>query len=90
MQQINELELRQKLKERGLWDKMRSGRLLEKVQRTSPATIAPGGISQIISYWDEHLQYICTIHRVLTKEGQIIHEDVKDAFLDGVRYIAIK
>lgn len=90
MQHKSESELRQKLIELGIWDKIHSDQLLEKIQRTSPAAIAPGGVSQIVSYWDEHLRYLCTIHRVITADGQIIHEDVKDAFLNGVRYLAVK
>ncbi len=90
MQHISAAALRQKLIERGYWDKIHSGKLLEKPQKTVPANITSGGISQILSYWDEHLNYLCTIHRVITKDGKIIHEDVKDAFLDGIRYRVTK
>lgn len=74
------------LEERGYWEKMHTGKLLESVRSIRPAIIAHEGQSEIVSYWDEHLQYLCTIHRVITKEGKVIHEDVKDAYLDGVRY----
>ncbi len=89
MQQISGAELRKRLEERVYWKKIQNGKLLAKVRKTVPATITPGGISQIVSYWDEHLQYLCTLHKVFTREGQVIHEDIKDACLDGVRYKAI-
>ena len=90
MQQIRETELRRILVERGYWNKIHSGQLLERVRKTTPAVIAPGGVSQIVSYWEEHIHYLCTLHRVISKEGQTVHEDVKDAVLDGIRYRAIK
>ena len=65
---------------------MHNGQLLEKVRSSRPAVIAPGGLSFIVSYWDEHLHYLCTVHRVVTKEGVTVHEDVKDVFLNGTRY----
>ena len=57
-------------------------------QKKAPAKISDGGTSYIISYYDEHLRYVCTIHRIVTKRGKVIHEHVKDAFIDGVRYKA--
>ena len=81
-------DLVQMLQKEGYWTKMHSKGLLEKVQSSRPAVIAPGGVSLIISYYDEHLHYLCTIHRVVNKEGVIIHEDVKDAFINGTRYRA--
>jgi hypothetical protein len=85
-QSIDKWELKKKLEDSGYWEKMHTGKLLESVRKTSPATIAPGGESSIVSYWDEHLAYLCTVHKVVTKEGTVIHEDVKDAFLGGIRY----
>lgn len=90
MQQISARDLRQKLIDHGYWDKIQNGKLSGRIRRASAATIAQGGRSLIISYWDGNGQYICTIHRVMTADGKIIHEDIKDAFLDGIRYIAVK
>lgn len=86
MQVVNADELRKILEDRGYWEKMHTGKLLESIRSTRPAVIAPEGKSEIVSYWDEHLQYLCTIHRVVTKDGKVIHEDIKDAYLDGTRY----
>ncbi|OGO39691.1 MAG: hypothetical protein A2147_05235 [Chloroflexi bacterium RBG_16_57_8] len=74
------------LEDSGHWEEMHNGQLLEKVRSSTPAVIAPGGLSFIVSYRDEHLHYLCTVHRVVTKEGVTVHEDVKDVFLNGTRY----
>jgi hypothetical protein len=79
-------ELKKVLMDKGYWTKMHNNQLLEKIRSSRPAVIAPGGISQIVSYWDEHLQYLCTVHRVIDKDGVTVHEDVKDASIDGTRY----
>ncbi len=81
-------ELQEKLKQRNYWACIHSGKLLPKVQDTTPARIIKDGISQIISYYDEHLQYLCTIHIITAAGGGVLHEHVKDAEIDGVRYKA--
>ena len=79
-------QLKNKLKKRNYWLRIHSNKLLAKVQTEDPAKIIEGGISKIVSYYDKHLSYICTMHIVVTKDGSIIHEHVKDAYLDGIRY----
>lgn len=86
-QLITDIEIIEMLKQRNLWSRLHSNKLLAKEQATGPAKIS-NGISSIISYYDEHLQYVCTIHRITTEDGKIIHEHVKDAYIDGVRYKA--
>ena len=76
------------LEQRNLWSRIHSGKLLAVEQNSTPANKAPGGTSYIVSYYDEHLQYVCTLHRIENKNGRIIHEHVKDAFIDGIRYKA--
>lgn len=76
------------LEERNLWSSIHSGKLLEVEQTAVPSKKHPRGTSYIISYYDNHLQYVCTIHRITTKRGKIVHEHVKDAYIDGVRYKA--
>jgi hypothetical protein len=90
MQPISAAELTQKLVTLGYWDKIHNNKLSSSIRRSSPATIAPGGVSLIISYWEGNDTYLCTIHRVITKDGLIIHEDVKDATINGIRYLAVK
>jgi len=85
-QLVSDIELRKMLEQRNLWSRMHSGKLLAVEQAAAPAKISPGGISYIISYYDGDLSYICTIHRIVTKRGKVIHEHVKDACIDGVRY----
>jgi hypothetical protein len=78
------------LEDLGYWQKMHNGQLISSVRRETPAKIMAEGKSQIITFWDEHRSYLCTIHRVITKNGQVIHEDIKDATVNGVRYQTIK
>jgi len=85
---VTKVKLKEMLEERNLWSKMQSGRLLEVEQNRTRAKRAPDSTSYIISYYDEHLQYVCTIHKIVTRNGEVIHEHVKDAFVDGVRYKA--
>lgn len=82
-------ELQKKLEDRNYWLRIHSGELLEKIQSEVPAKIIKDGVSSIISYYDEHLNYLCTIHRVITTNGNVIHEDIKDIYLDGIRYKAL-
>ena len=87
-QVVSAAKLREMLKQRNLWSRMRSGKLLAVERAAAPARISPGGTSYIISYYDEHLQYTFTIHRITNKEGKIVNEHVKDACIDGIRYKA--
>jgi len=88
-QQTSNAELQQLLELRNYWLRIHNKKLLCKVQASVPSKIIDGGISKILSYYDEHLKYLCTIHQVTTKDGKILHENIKDAFLDGIRYKAI-
>ena len=83
-------ELKEMLEQRNYWSRIHAGKLLSKVQDTDPARIIKGGISQIISYYDEHLQYLCTFHIIKAADGSVLHEHVKDAEIDGVRYKVIQ
>ena len=85
---LSEDKLKEMLEERTLWARMQAGKLLAKEQATAPAKKSYGGTSYIITYYDEHIQNYFTIHRIITKEGKVIHEHVKDAFIDGIHYIA--
>jgi len=81
-------KLQRMLEERNLWLRMHSGKLLEVIQAEAQAKMTPDGKSYIISFYDEHLQYVCTIHKVVTKAGKTIHEHIEDASIDGIRYKA--
>ena len=89
-QYIHVTKLHQMLEDRNYWTRIHNNKLLYKVQAVVPSKMVDGGFSTIISYYDEHLKYLCTIHRVSTKDGNTIHEDVKDALLDGVWYKSTK
>ena len=85
-QLVSVSKLRKMLEQRSIWSRMHSGKLLAVEQNSTPSKVSDGGTSYIISYYDEHHQYVCTIHRIVTKEGKTIHEHPKDAYIDGVRY----
>lgn len=87
-QQAGGLEIQHMLEKRNYWLRMHDNKLLCKTQASKPSKIVDGGLSKILTFYDEHIKYLCTIHQVITKDGKILHEDVKDAFLDGIRYKA--
>ena len=83
-------ELRAALEKANYWDRIHNNKLLCKKQSEDPARILKDGVSQILSYYDEHLNYLCTIHRIVSKDGSaIVHEHIKDCYLNGVWYKAI-
>ena len=88
LQVVSVAKLKEMLEQRNLWLKMHSGKLRAVEQATAAAKISPGGTSYIISYYDKHTQIFFTIHRIINKEGKIIHEHVKDARIEGIRYKA--
>ena len=63
-------------------------KLLAIERNKAPAKISRGGTSYIISYYDKSSKNFFTVHRIVTKEGNTIHEHVKDAYIDGIRYKA--
>jgi len=89
-QHVGVTKLQQMLEERNYWMRIHNNKLLHKIQASVPSKMVDGGFSKIITYYDEHLKYLCTLHQVTTKDGSVIHENVKDALLDGVWYKAVK
>jgi hypothetical protein len=83
---LSEAELEKILEQHNLLSKMHSDKLLAKEQAKSPAKKSLGGTSYIITYYDEHIQNYFTIHRIISQEGKVIHEHVKSAYIDGVKY----
>jgi hypothetical protein len=89
-QQAYASDLQHLLEQRNYWSRIHDNKLLCKTQTSKPSKMIDNGTSLILSYYDEHLNYLCTIHRVITQDGKIIHENIKDVFLDGIRYKAIE
>lgn len=85
---VSGTKLKEMLEQRNLWSGMRSGKLRAVEQAIAPAKISPGGTSHVITYYDKQSQNFFTIHRIVTKEGEIIHEHAKDAYIGGIRYKA--
>jgi hypothetical protein len=89
-QEIGTKELQGKLEALNYWSRIHTGKLRHKLQDESPSKIIDHGVSRMITYYNEEGKYLCTIHRVLTKDGNTIHEDVKDAFLEGIWFRSVK
>jgi len=83
---ISKTKIKRMLIQRNLWSRMQSGKLTAVVENKASAKKARGGISYIISYYGENSRYICTIHRIVDKNGRVIHEHVKHALIDGTHY----
>ena len=67
--------------------------ILEKIQRNTmrcviqdsgPSKTIPGGRSIIASYYEAG--YVCTVHRLVARDGQEMHFHVKDAVIHDIRY----
>ena len=78
-------QLRELLRGRNICEKIRSGALKPIEQDRDTARKPGSGASCIISFYEGDL-YVCTKHRISTPDGKLFHEDIKDAFIDGVRY----
>ena len=87
-QAVNNSEIQNMLEQRNYWLRIHNNKLLSKIQASTPSRMIQGGTSYIITFYDEHLNYLCTMHQVVTNNGNVIHENVKDAFLDGIWYKA--
>ena len=84
-QEIGQNELQQRLKDLSYWTRIHAGKLLQRIRKDTPAKSARDGRSLIVTYYDGR-RYICTLHKVVTRQGAVIHEDIKDAYLDGIWY----
>ena len=73
------------LKQHNIWPKIRSGKFKTVVENKTEARMSKGGYSYIISYYNKS-QYVCTIHRIVSKQGNIIHEHTKNIEIEGIRY----
>ena len=71
--------------EHGIIEGIRMGRYEQVVQNEAPSRKIPGGKSLIISYY-QHGQYLCTIHELRNKNGHVVHQDVENIFINGIRY----
>jgi len=81
-------EIQIMLEQRNYWLRIHNNKLLSKIQASKPSRMVQNGTSLIITFYDGHLNYLCTMHQVVTNDGHIIHENVKDAYLDGIWYKA--
>ena len=84
-QVVNASTMGEMLKQHDIWSKIRSGKFRTVVENRTKARMSRGGYSYIISYYDRS-QYLCTIHRVVNKQGNVIHEHIKNIVMKGIRY----
>lgn len=85
-QLCNDTEIQTMLEQRNYWLRIHNNKLLSKTQASTPSRMIQNGTSLIITFYDEHMNYLCTMHQVITNDGDVIHENVKDAYLDGIWY----
>jgi len=71
--------------EHGILEGIRIGRYDPVVQSDAPARKIQGGRSLVISYYYGN-QYVCTKHELKTKRDGVVHQDVEDVFINGIRY----
>jgi len=86
LQPISAEKMGKMLEQHNIWSKIHSGELLAVMQSKGQAKISKGGTSYVISYYDKQSRYICTIHRIVNKQGHTIHEHVKDVSINGIHY----
>jgi hypothetical protein len=86
IQIVSKEELKVKLENSGHWGKINSGQYTAVIESKVPAKITKGGWSYIISFYDEDSTYICTIHRIKDKKGNVMHEHPKRAIIEGIEY----
>ena len=77
-------DLMKLLIEHGIMEGIRIGRYENVVQNDSPSRKIPGGKSLIISYYQQG-KYLCTLHELRDKNGHVVHQDVEDVFINGIR-----
>ena len=87
-QQMDHDKLLEWLMKLSIWTRIHENRLITRKRWEKPAKIANDALSQVHTYYDGNNKY--TLHRVITKDGKIIHEDIKDAYINGIRYEAVK
>jgi hypothetical protein len=80
-------ELQKKFEDISYWTRIHEKKLRRKKQAEKPARILQDGVSQIWTYYDEQGKYLCTMHKVISKDGSsVVHEHIKDCLLDGIWY----
>ena len=84
-QVVNASTMEKILEQHNIWSRIRSGKFKTVVENKTKARMSKGGYSYIISYYDKS-QYVCTIHRIVNKQGNIIHEHIKNIEIEGIRY----
>jgi len=84
-QRMSKDELKKLLIEHGILEGIRLGRYEAVVQSDTPARKIQSGRSLVISYYYGN-QYICTKHELKTQRDGVIHQDVEDVFINGIRY----
>lgn len=84
-QVVNAFAMEEISKQHSIWARIRSGKFRTVVENKTKARMSRGGYSYIISYYDKS-RYVCTIHRIVNKQGNIVHEHIKNIEIEGIRY----
>lgn len=86
IQKVTATQLAEMVAAEGIPARIQRASLTPVVQAEDPSKAIPGGLSQIISYYDGG-RYVCTFHRLLDANGQQTdHFHPKDAVIEDERY----
>jgi hypothetical protein len=67
----------------GLWQQIQDGTLTTHVAAAVPATNPRygGGTSQMLIHRDHSGRHVCTTHRIVDRDGSVLHWDTADVHL---------
>ena len=68
-----------------LWEQILSGALssVEALKKTVPAKSYENAFSQILKHYDVTGRHVCTTHRIISSDGEVLHWDEADVKLEG-------
>lgn len=69
-----------------IFGKSRDGRLIDEplVSKDAPSHHYPDAVSRIIKHYLPNNRHVATTHRIVGRNGAILHEDAKDLHLQEV------
>ena len=69
-----------------IWKRIYSGKLREKVIASDRSSAIPGATSQIVKHSTKNRRHVATTHRIIDRNGKILHWDAKDIRVRGICY----
>ena len=84
--EVSEPVLKSMFRKYGIWKKIKSRQISRRVIQNRPSTRWPRSSSQIILHVTPQGKHIATTHRVIRRNGQVVHWDARNIRLGGVCY----